>query len=55
MPRYRVIEHHEYTLTFEVDAATAEEAEAVANELGADEGEEDEVGRIDTDVELLHD
>jgi len=31
MPRYRVIEYHSYSLTFDVDADTPEAAKALAN------------------------
>ncbi len=53
MPRWRVQEIHSYSLTFEVEAATKEEAEALANEMGADEGNNEEIGCDEVEVTLL--
>jgi hypothetical protein len=53
MPLWRVTEYHTYTLTFEVEAATAEEAQDAVNLMATDEGKEEELGCEDVDVTRL--
>lgn len=55
MPRYRVIEHHAYTLTFELEAPTALAACALAAASSADEADEEELGRQYTTYQVLPD
>jgi hypothetical protein len=53
MPRYRVIEYHTYTVTFDVEAATADAAQDAVGAMTMDEGEEEELGCDDVDVTLI--
>jgi hypothetical protein len=50
MPRYHVVEYHTYTLTFDVEAPDEAAAKALANEMAADEADEEELGLDDTQV-----
>ena len=53
MPRYRVSEYHTYTVTFEVEAETADAAQDAVGAEGMDEGEEEELGCDDVEVTLI--
>jgi hypothetical protein len=50
MPRWRVTEYHTYTLTFEVEAATAEAAQDAILLMTTEEGTEEELGCDDVRV-----
>jgi len=54
MPRYRVIEYHSYALTFEVEADTEDEAKEIAENMSADEADEDEIGCDEVRVEPIN-
>ena len=53
MPRYRVIEYHSYSLTFEVTADNEEAAKALASDMATDEADEEELGTDDVTVEQI--